>query len=99
MGWLSVALGGLAAFLFWGTGHTLLMVLAIVLALVCLWSWGVMHNYATEAAKHRSNYNGGFYDITAQEANSVPNWITNVNIISTLGSVALLVTALISRFV
>lgn len=43
MGWLSVLLSGAAACLLFASGHTVLMVVAIVAAIGCFWSWGVMH--------------------------------------------------------
>ncbi len=64
MGWLSVLLSGIAAYLLFASGHTILMIVAITTAAGSLWSWGIMHNYATNAAKHRSDYTGGFYDFT-----------------------------------
>lgn len=59
MGWLSILLSAAASYLFFASGHTLLMVLALATAVGCFWSWGVMHNYATDAAKHRRDYTGG----------------------------------------
>ena len=97
MGWLGVVLGIVTAFLLWGTGHPVLLSLAILAAAGCFWSWGIMHNFATEMAKQRPSYKGGFYDITEAEANSVPNWITNLNILFTLVSVVLLIVAVAIR--
>jgi len=73
----------------------MLMVLSIVDLLGCFWSWGVMHNYATEMAKRRSSYTGGFYDLTEREVEAVPDWIAGVNLLFSLGSVALLVTGIV----
>lgn len=95
MGWLSVLLSGVAAFLLLRTGHSVLMVIAIVATVGCFWSWGVMHNYATEFAKLRSNYTGGFYDITKREVEAVPDWITTVNMIFTLVALVLLITGIV----
>ena len=95
MGWLSVLLSGVAAFLLFKTGHTLLMVFAIVAAVGCFWSWGIMHNYATELAKRRSNYTAGFYDITNREAQAVPNWLATLNMIFTLAGVTLLIIGIV----
>lgn len=80
MGWLSVLLSGVAAYLLFSSGHTVLMVVAIVTAVGAFWSWGILHNYATVAARCRSDYTGDFYDFTNREAEAVPNWITIVNI-------------------
>ncbi len=95
MGWLAVVLSGVAAFLHFRTGHTLLMVIAIVAAVGCFGSWGIMHNYATELAKRRSNYAGGFYDITDREAEAVPNWLAALNMIFTMAGVVLLIIGIV----
>ncbi len=97
MGWLSVAIGVIAATVLYGTGHGVLFTLAIVLTIACLWSWGVMHNFATEAAKRRSTYTGGFYDLTESEVDSAPNWISAINMLSTLAVVVLLIVAIFIR--
>lgn len=99
MGWLSVLVGVAAAVLLYGTGHAILFALAVVSAAGCFWSWGIMHNYATDKAKKRSSYSGGFYDFTGQEILSAPNWITVVNILLTLIAVGLLVIGLVVRLV
>jgi len=91
MGWSSVLLSVVAAYLLFSSGRTVLMVVAIVTAVGCFWSWGIMHNYATNLAKRRSDYTGGFYDLTKQEAEAVPNWITVVNMgVSFLGVILLI---------
>lgn len=95
MGCLSVLLSGIAALLLFKAGHTVLMILAIVAALACFWSWGIMHNYATEQAKRRSNYTGGFYDITKREAHAVPDWICTVNMLFSLAGLILLITGIV----
>ena len=88
MGWLSVLLSGIAAFLLFKSGHMFLMTLAIIAAIGCFWSWGVMHNFATEAARRRQNYTGGFYDMTSSEAEAAPDWVTWINMaLSLLGLV------------
>ena len=99
MGWLSVLVGVAAAVLLYGTGHGILFSLAVVSAAGCFWSWGIMHNYATNTAKKRSSYSGGFYDFTGQETQSAPNWITVVNMLLTLIAVGLLIIGLVVRFV
>lgn len=97
MGWLGPILSGVAALILWGMDHTVLMVLAILSAIGSFWSWGVMHNFATEVAKRRPTYTGGFYDITPQEADSVPNWIAGLNIGFSVASLILFATAMIIR--
>jgi len=86
---------GFAVLLLLGTGHNVLVTLAIIAGAGCFWSWGVMHNYATEEAKKRSGYNGDFYDITAREASSVPSWITILNFFFTLAALGFFVTAIV----
>jgi hypothetical protein len=95
MGWLPVLLGAIAAFLFYKTGHIALMILAIVAALGAFWSWGVMHNYATELAKRRQNYKGGFFDITAQEAKALPDWISWANMGFSIAGLVLIIIGII----
>lgn len=98
MGWFSVLICCIAAFLLFNTGHTYLMILAIFAAIVCLWSWGVMHNYATDYAKRRKNYTGGFYDIMPHETQAVPDWITRINMVFSLIGIVLLITGIIMIF-
>ena len=54
-----------------------------------------MHNYATEAAKGRLDYSGGFYDFTKREVESVPDWLAVVNLLSFIAAVGLLITGLV----
>jgi len=95
MAWLSVLLSAVAAFLLFKSGYIVLMILAILAAIGCFWSWGVMHNYATELAKRRRNYTGGFYDITPKEAEAVPDWISRLNIGFSLLGLLLLITGIV----
>ena len=97
MGWLPVLLSGVAAYLLFATEHTALMVVAIATGIACVWSWGVMHNYATDAAKRRPGYTGGFHDLTRAEATAVPNWISVVNMVFSILSVILLIAAIVIR--
>jgi len=71
------------------------MVISIVVAIGCFWSWGIMHNYATELAKRRVNRTDGFYDITNREAEAVSDWITYVNMILSFAGLVLLITAIV----
>lgn len=88
-------LAGAAAFLLYASGHLVLFALAILAAVGCWWSWGIMHNYATDAARQRPTYRGGFNDITEAEATAVPNWIAKINLGFSLAAFALLVTAIV----
>lgn len=42
-----------SAILLYGFGHSFLFWAAIVISAADLWSWGIMHNYAMNAAKAR----------------------------------------------
>jgi hypothetical protein len=97
MGWLSVLLSGVAAYLLFVSDHTVLMGVAIATTVGCFWSWGVMHNYATDAAKRRSDHTGGFYDLTKQEAEAVPNWITVVNMVFSFLGIILLIAGIVFK--
>lgn len=94
MGWIFVLLPAVAAYLFYSK-HLLFMVLAIITAVGAFWSLGVMHNYATNQARRRLDYKGGFYDLTEQEVESVPNWLAAVNMAFSILGIILLVTAFI----
>lgn len=94
MGCLSIILSLIATFILFKIGHIVLMYIAITIAIGCYWSWGIMHNFATEMAKKRPDYSGSFFDITKSEARSVPNWITIVNIVFTLSSLAVFIGAI-----
>jgi hypothetical protein len=95
MGWLSGVISVGAAFLLFRTGHTTLMIVAIFSAVGCFWSWGIMHNYATNLAKRRSNYTGGFYDITNRETQGVPDWISILNMLFSVSGLILLITGIV----
>jgi len=99
MGWFSILICCIAALLLFKTEHTFLMILAIIAAIGCFWSWGVMHNYATEAAKRRNNYRGGFHDIMPHEAQAVPDWITRINMGFNLIGVGLLIIGIVMIFI
>ena len=94
MGWLGPVLGAIAAWLFYRSSHVVLMWLAILSAVGCFWSWGVMHNYAVEAAKRRKSYTGGFSDFTDSEVDSVPDGITRVDMVLTFLAIGLFIASL-----
>ena len=99
MGWFPVIISVIAAYLIYDTGHPVLFVIAIITVIGCFWSWGIMHNYATDLARKRSNYSGEFYDITEYEAQAVPNWIARVNMgFSALGLILLIIGVFIVWF-
>ena len=88
-------LSAIAALLFYKTNHLTLMILTIMVALGNFWSWGVMHNYATELAKRRQSYKGGFYDVRRQEAKAVPDWISWINMGFSIAGLILLIIGII----
>jgi hypothetical protein len=90
MGFLGVIIAGIAAWLLWDNGWPFI-VATIFVAIIEFWSWGVMHNYATEEAKNRHNYSGEFYDLTTGEVDSAPNWLTVLNLLGFIIAVGLLV--------
>ena len=97
MGWLPVLLALVASALLYDTGHPVLLTLAIGSAVGGFWSWGIMHNYGVEAAKKRSSFEGGFFDITEEEADSVPDWIAKVNMGFSALALILLIAAIFVR--
>ncbi len=90
MGWLGPLINAIAAFLLWDAGG-LWATCAICTAVVGFWSWGVMHNYAVEEAKKRSDYTGEFYDLTHEEVSTVPDWLTKINFVTFVVGVVLLI--------
>ena len=95
MGWLPTLIALIASALLYDTGHPVLLGLAISATIGCFWSWGIMHNYGTEAAKKRSNYKGSFFDITEGEAQSVPNWVALANMSFSILALIALVSAVV----
>lgn len=94
MGFLGPIIGVGAAWLFFRDDSFWLGCIAAVLSLISFWTWGIMHNQATEAAKRRSSFRGGFSDFTASEVDAVNNKLAAINFLSTLGATALMVVAL-----
>jgi len=82
MGWLCVELGVLACILLYGRSSAFW--LAVVATLGIFWTYGIMHNYATESAKRRPDYTGAFYDLDEQDVASVPDWLAGLNLLLTL---------------
>ena len=99
MGWFQVAVGIVACLLLYGTENQVAFWVAVVATVGTLWSFGIMHNYATESGKRRSSYKGGFYDITAKEADSVPNSIAGINLLFSMVSIGLLLYGAYAKFI
>ena len=97
MGWLSVLIGIVAALLFWNLGSRVFFVMSVISSIGAFWSWGIMHNYATESAKRRSSYTGGFYDFSETDINSIPNWISTINMVITIIAFILLIVAIVMK--
>lgn len=94
MGFLGVLISAVAAWLLWDDGPWFFGS-AIFVGVQQLWSWGVMHNYATNQAKWRPNYRGGFYDFEPADVDAVPDWLAFLNLLGFLAAVALLITGII----
>ena len=60
-----------------------------------LWSWGIMHNFATEVAKYRRSYTGGFYDFTRHEVDAIPDWIATLNLVGFVAAIGLLIVGFV----
>lgn len=99
MGWLSIVCAAIAAWLLYTSHSTWLFWLTVAAGVGALWSYGVMHNYAMEAAKRRPGFSGKFYDITEREAGIVPNWLSATNMISSILCFLLLVGAIAIRVI
>ncbi len=94
MGWLGLVISVVAVWLLWDNGGIWLAA-AIAVGVIELWSWGVMHNHATNAAKNRSSYTGGFSDFTMREIDAVPNWLAMVNMVGFLAAIGLLIAGIV----
>lgn len=94
MGFLGVVIAGVATWLLWDNGWPLITVSIIVTAIE-FWSWGVMHNYAVDAAKERPGYSGKFYDFAKREVESVPDWLGVVNFLGFVAAICMLIMGLV----
>ncbi len=94
MGWVAIVCAAIAAVLFYVSGDSWLFWSSIVSGVVATWSYGIMHNHAMEAAKRRPGFSGRFYDIIEHEADSAPNWLAALNMLSSLAAFVLLIAAI-----
>ncbi len=94
MGWVAIVCAAIAAVLFYVSGDSWLFWSSIVSGVVATWSYGIMHNHAMAAAKRRPGFSGRFYDITEREADSAPNWLAALNMLSSLAASVLLIAAI-----
>ncbi len=106
-GWLTIAINILAAYSFFHIGSTALMVMSIINGIVSLWSFGVMHNYASYAMREKADLieNNlqleGRLDEESKERlerlkhrtdhRAIPTWIATINFLSFLLAVVLIV--------
>ncbi len=93
MGWLGIVLSLVAAWLLRDDGW--LWLVAAAVALLEVWSYGIMHNHAVESAKKRLDYSGGFFDFNDRDWDAVPNWLAVVNMAGFLAAVGLLVAGFV----
>lgn len=100
MGFLPVLLGAAACYMNRGAeGSRVLFWIALFGAIGAFWSYGIMHNYATNAARRRDDYKGGFYDLTKFEADSVPDRVALVNMVFSVVCLLALVAAVVRMFI
>jgi hypothetical protein len=95
MGWLSFLIGVVAAYLLYSEGSGALLTASLLLLALNFWTWGVMHNHATESARRRSSYTGGFADFIEADVDAVPNGVAIGNIVTSAGLLVLLIIALL----
>ncbi len=93
MGFVGVVLAIIAAILLKNNGWLLLI--STIVGFINLWSWGIMHNFATEKAKKRDSYSDGFYDFTESEVESVPDWLSAINLLGFIVAIGLVIIGLI----
>jgi len=98
MGWIHVALGIVACLLLYTSGKWVAFWAAVIVLVGLFWTYGVMHNYATESAKRRSTFRGGFYDFTERDIDVVPDSIARLNLILAITSFGLLVYGVYTKF-
>ncbi len=93
--WRPLFVALVASLILWCNGYSGLMIIPLFVGIGYFWSWGIMHNFATKAATRRADYTGGFYDITPEEAATVPDWIAAANMLFTMAIMILLITSLV----
>jgi len=114
MGWIPVGLAAVAAFLSRHNASGLRFWLAIGVAVVAFWSYGITHNIPYAAASRRRDTALGRMReegvseaeirasgldqvvITEQDAHLAPDWAAYINFIAAVGSLAVLVWAIVS---
>lgn len=98
MGWFHVALGVVTCFLLYSAGKWVAFWAAVIVLVGLFWTYGVMHNYATESAKRRLTFRGDFYDFTERDIGAVPDSIARLNLIFAVISLGFLVYGVYIKF-
>lgn len=98
MGWLPVLLGIISCIVYLNQKSFILLIISALGTIIIFWSWGIMHNIAFEKAKQRKGFTGRFFDINKEESLSVPDWIANINMISSIIIFVFFVIAMIKLF-
>jgi len=111
-GWIGVSITAVGAIILFWSGHSTLAGIAVGIAIVNLWSYGVMHNYAYAPVlrHHRALEQLRKAGMEQSELETLerltphldpslaPNWITAVNLIAAVVGVGLCVYGFISFF-
>lgn len=113
MGWLSSLIAAIPVYIFWSSGHYIVVALAAVNALANFWSYGVMHNYAVSASSWRVRQLQESLraqgDLTPErqahldriplelDPSAVPDWLAKINLATTVLGVVGVVTGMIIR--
>ncbi len=116
MGWLHFAICLCAAVLLYRPGPGFLFWIAVAVAVVNFWSFGVMHNFAMSYKKRRMDLlienmkcEGRPREdwerlerlpirLSPHDAEAAPDTVTTVNLITSLGGVALLIWGVVATF-
>ena len=112
-GWITIGISALAAYSFYRIDQTFLMILSVANAGLSFWSFGVMHNYASDASKSKAEILRenmrleGRLDEQAEErlnkhakrinSSAAPNWATSVNMVSFVIAVGLIIIFFIMK--
>lgn len=102
MGWFSVLIGLSACILLYLVENWLAFWIALVVTIGVFWTYGVIHNYATESAKwHAANkgeeHTGGFYDFENHDLDAIPDWLAQVNMALSIIALGFLVYGIYAK--
>jgi hypothetical protein len=112
-GWINVIISAIAAYSFYRIDSMVLMAIAIANCILSFWSFGVMHNYASEARRSQANRLRQNMELEGRldsdatkrldkfersvDPRAVPNWISTISMVSFLFGVILLIVFFIIR--